>query len=192
MTDVNLENTNISLNATVSSDHYSCSVYCLWGSYLIKLVQTRSRYCINISPHFKLIRQFWTCILPFRGRQQKKNAPTGRQSKTPLFTKYQKVLVSLEGSSKNARQRTSPQVDCMQTLPFSLHLSKHVALFRRFVSRGPAVFFRTPGNQPSQVFCHPQNVKFTFPQGDVFQSRGIHPVILCVWADNCCACWKEV
>lgn len=26
MTDVNLENTNISLNATVSSDHYSCSV----------------------------------------------------------------------------------------------------------------------------------------------------------------------
>lgn len=72
-------------------------------------------------------------------------------------------------------QHPSHLVDCMQTLPFSLHLSKHVALFRRFVSGSASTFFRTPGNQPSEVFLQPQNVTFSFPQGDVFRAVAFIP-----------------
>ena len=77
---------------------------------------------------------------------------------------------SFKQTHVNTRQHPSPRVDCMQTSPFSLHLSKHVALFRRSVSRGPAACFRTPGNQPSEVFLQPQNVTFSFPQGVAFRA----------------------
>lgn len=76
---------------------------------------------------------------------------------------------SLEGSSNNRRQHPPLlPVSRVQTFPFSLHLSKHVALFSGMVSRGLPAFFRTPGNPPGKVFLHPQNVKLTFPQSDFF------------------------
>lgn len=90
-----------------------------------------------------------------------------------LSSKWRNVLVLLEGSSSSTCQHPSPRVDCLQTFPFSLHLSKHAVPFRRFMSRGLPTFLRTPGNQPSKVFLHPQNVKLSLPQDGVFESRGI-------------------
>lgn len=119
--------------------------------------------------------------------QQKKNAPTGEQSICLCCPNDRMFLCRLR-VRQTTRQPPPFLVHCMQT---SLHLSKHVALFRRFVSRGLPAFFRTPGSQPSEVFRHPQNVKFSFPQGDVFESHGIHLQFLYVWVDNCCTCWEN-
>lgn len=113
---------------------------------------------------------FWDC----QALKKKKHA-CRRAIHISLLSKWQNVLESLEGSSNNRRQHPPLlHVGRVQTFPFSLHLSKHVALFSGIVSRGLPAFFRTPGNQPSEVFLHPQNVKLTFPQSDFFDSRGIH------------------
>lgn len=95
---------------------------------------------------------------------------------------------SLEGSSNNRRQHPPLlPVSRVQTFPFSLHLSKHVALFSGMVSRGLPAFFRTPGNPPGKVFLHPQNVKLTFPQSDFFLTA----LAFMFSTHNWCSCWKE-
>lgn len=120
------------------------------------------------------------CVLSLlkMATEEKKHLQANTQyilSSLPLSSKWQNDLVSLEGSSNNTSQHPPPLIDCVQTFPFSLHLLRHVFLFRRFVSRD---LFRTPGNQPGEVFLHPQNVTFTFPQGDVFESCGICHLLL--------------
>ncbi len=117
------------------------------------------------------IRGFTVTILKVTAEEKKHLQANIHCIFTSLLSKGQNHLVPLEGSSNNTCWHPPPPIDCMKTFPFSLHLFKHVALFRRFMSRG---LIRTPSNQPGEVFLPPRNVKFSLPQGDVFEGCGIY------------------
>lgn len=139
---------------------------------------------LHLIPNTSVIS--WGACWPFRGCQQRKKSAYRPTISTSSF---QNILVLLKGSSNSTCQQPPPLLYCLQTFPFSLHLSKHVAPFRGFMSRGRPAFLRTPGNQPSKVFLHSQNAKFSLPQGDV--SEGLAFISVSSTSELIAAQWEN-
>lgn len=91
------------------------------------------------------------------------------QANNPYIFGFLSVcFVPLEGLSNNTCQHALLLMDCMQTLHLSLHLSKHVVLFRCFVSKRPSCLSEDTRQPAKRSVPPPPKCQVRFPSRPCF------------------------